>query len=302
MLLSANEVLEKGLEAVGVNRSGKSKENQWEHFHKEYGSNPLDVAEIWFDICQGEHIDIKNKLKESEKSLNGFRKFLVAHHFLYHYPKNSHVLAHHFRMSERECRGKPLWTWVKRIADMASKKIKWDPDLDNPEKETFVVSVDGTDFKIWEPKHPTLNQDSTYCSHKMKHGAVKYEIAIAMFKSKVVWFKGPFKGGVHDMTMFREGLYQRIRDGKLVVADRGYGCEKDFPGMFSTPNPYDPKELANFKSRVRSRHEGFNGRIKDFCSMENTFRHGEKKHGIAFQAIVTILQCQMDNGAPLFDP
>ena len=44
----------------------------------------------------------------------------------------------------------------------------------------------------------------------------------------------------------------------------------------------------------------FNGRLKIFASLANTFRHGAAKHKFVFEAIVTIVQYQMDNGSPIF--
>jgi hypothetical protein len=80
--------------------------------------------------------------------------------------------------------------------------------------ETFILAVDGTDFQMWEVKHPTLPIDRSQCSHKFKHGAVKYEIAISTYSSKICWISGPHTGGKHDLTIFREGLKQKIAPGK----------------------------------------------------------------------------------------
>jgi hypothetical protein len=61
------------------------------------------------------------------------------------------------------------------------------------------------------------------------------------------------------------------------------------------------ERVAKFKSRARARHESFNGRLKFFDILQNTFRHGEARHKIAFEAVCVIVQYQMDNGSPLFD-
>jgi hypothetical protein len=75
--------------------------------------------------------------------------------------------------------------------------------------ETFILAVDGTDFRMWEGKHPTLPIDHSQCSHKFKHGAVEYEIAISTYSSKICSISGPHAGGKHDLTILREGLKQK---------------------------------------------------------------------------------------------
>jgi hypothetical protein len=68
---------------------------------------------------------------------------------------------------------------------MKSKKIVWDDNIANPKNlEIFCLSVDGTDFKVTEPKHKTLPRDNGACSQKMKHAAAKYEIAMAVHSPK----------------------------------------------------------------------------------------------------------------------
>ena len=88
---------------------------------------------------------------------------------------------------------------------------------------------------------------------------------------------------------------------KMAIADKGYVTSRaDEQGIFATPNPSDPQELKNFKSRARCRHETFNGRIKFFKCLSETFRHGIEKHKIALEAVCVIVQYQMDNGSEIF--
>ena len=71
--------------------------------------------------------------------------------------------------------------------------------------------------------------------------------------------------------------------------------------MFSTPNQFNDKIVHNFKSRARARHETFNGRIKKYNSMKETFEHSTQKHKLAFEAIVVTIQYTLDNASHLFD-
>jgi hypothetical protein len=72
--------------------------------------------------------------------------FLVAHHFLWTYPKKSQLLATPFGICDRYAIGDPLWRWIKKIAVLKEKKIVWDASLDDPNSQRFIVTVDGTDF------------------------------------------------------------------------------------------------------------------------------------------------------------
>lgn len=126
-----------------------------------------------------------------------------------------------------------------------------------------------------------------------------YEIALDLFESQIVWIRGPFKAGLSDSHVFQQdgGLGDKIPDGKKIIADNGYqGLEK-----VSAPNPYDDAAVKRFKERARARHETVNSRIKNFRCVSETFRHGEEKHQIMFEAVCVIVQYDMENGKPLFD-
>eukprot|EP00957_Ditylum_brightwellii_P168008 12789639-Ditylum_brightwellii.AAC.1 len=66
-------------------------------------------------------------------------------------------------------------------------------------------------------------------------------------------------------------------DGKLVIADRGYQSSKKDGKMLSPPSLLDPPELYNFKFRACLCHEVLNGRMWNFKSISDTWRHGAKK-------------------------
>jgi hypothetical protein len=201
--------------------------------------------------------------------------------------------------------GKNLWGWTTKISALKEKMIVWRPCFDSPHSEIFIVTVDGNNFCMWEKKHPHLLVDRREMSHKFNHGAVKYEVAMSVFDSKCVWMSGPHRGGKHDMMIFREGLKGKIRQDKKVIVDRGYGrgCAAKRPDkrMLSQPNECDSKELNKFKSRARLRQENFNGRLKKYAVLENTFRHGEAKHKLVFEAFcVTVQYHIMNNGSQLY--
>jgi hypothetical protein len=301
MLLAPVDVLNRGLRYLGVCRknSASHKANLRE-FCKHYGARPLDLADMWYDLTTTTIPEAA--LEPKDKTEYGFMFFMIAHYFLWVYPKNANLLASRFRVCETYAQGQTLWRWIGKIAAMKAKKIIWPTNHQWSEK--FIVSVDGTDFKIWEPKHPTLPIDKGYCSHKFNHAAVKYEIVLSVNQSKCVLINGPFRGGMHDLDMVRAagGLKEKMNGaiGKKAIADRGYKSSKPDEQFLSTPDRMDPAELYNFKSRVRLRHETFNGRLKKYGSLQQTFRHGKHKHKKVLEAICVIVQYQMDNGSELF--
>ena len=170
-----------------------------------------------------------------------------------------------------------------------------------PNKAIFIVTVDGTDFCTWEPKHPTMPISKKHCSHKYKHAALRYGIALSIFTGQCVWISEPYPGGVHNMAIFCEGLKHQIPSGKLVIADRGYQTSEKDEKMMSTPNMLDNKATANFKSRARCRQESFNGWLKQFAILRDTYRHNMEKHRYVLQAIAVMIQVQINNGASLFE-
>lgn len=172
------------------------------------------------------------------------------------------------------------------------------PDLHSEDTPIFLISVDGVHCRINEPIHPFYAKNPKYYSHKFKNPGLTYELGVSIFHNSLVWMKGPDKASVHDITVFRDELKDKIPNGKKAIADKAYRGEKE---KVSAPNPRDPKELRRFKSRARARHESFNARLKAFQCLDDRFRHGKDKHQICFEAVAVICQYQLENGSPLFD-
>ena len=106
MRLCPSDVLERGFSAL--NAYGPDFKPKWcqariDDFKKFYGSTPIVLTDIWHDMMT---TDICLKL-------TNLYKFLMAHHFLWAYPKNSKLLASTFKhIGERDARGEELWRWV----------------------------------------------------------------------------------------------------------------------------------------------------------------------------------------------
>jgi hypothetical protein len=284
-VLSPQDVLQKGLDYLSIKHHGRSLQlSNQDKFQKHYGSSPLDLANIWYDLLtidppipDDAPAKVKKQLiiPENEKGEKGFKMFLAVHYFLWAYDKNSdllasNLLASRFGICKRNSRGEPIWKWIIQIAALKAKKIVWLDELDDPNTELFTISIDDVDFKMNEIQHPKFNVDKKACSKKVNHCAVKYEITMAIHQAKCVRLAGPFKGGTHDLTMFQEdGLKEKlveVRKKKLAkaIVDRGYRTNIDNEqGLFSIPDNMDSKGLKTFKTRSRLLcHGSFNWRIK----------------------------------------
>lgn len=302
MILSADQVLRRGLYAIQSPDLGKSKAEMEKTFRKHYGSDPIVLAKMWQDIVSTNIPEVV--LNEKEKTEWGFERFLRAHYFLYIYPRSANVLKDKFKICLSYAQGEHIWKWVRSIAALKQIKIVWDASLNEPHLARYVCSLDGTDFKINEQQHDEEPIDRGCYSHKFNHAAVKYEIALSVFEPRCVWINGPYKGGKHDMTILREGgLLDKVYSGDLIIADRGYQTSVPYEAKrLSLPNNLDIPEVAGFKARASARHEAFNQRLKNYKILYNTYQHDVKiKHQHAFEAVVVSVQYQMENGRPIFD-
>ena len=137
-----------------------------EVFHWHYGSSPLVVSSIWYDMQQGGYLSFK------QNSLKGFKMYMASHFFLWVYPKNAGLTATRFRMCVKYCKGQHLWEWIRKFTALAEETIKWDESLASKNKSDFVASVDCTDCKTWEPRaHFHYNIDKSFFSKKTESGS-----------------------------------------------------------------------------------------------------------------------------------
>ena len=160
-----------------------------------------------------------------------------------------------------------------------------------------------------EPTHKDFSENTNFYSHKFHKAALAYEVGISIFTDKCVWIEGPFPAGKHDISIYRsklKGVMKKKAPGKLAVGDRGYRGEAD---LITIPSSHDGQDVRDFKSRALSRHETFNGRLKNFTVLDERFRHGHdrkqeddmvRKHQACFFACAVLVQVEMDLGKPIF--
>ncbi len=85
-----------------------------------------------------------------------------------------HVQAGRWVMDENTFRHRWKET-VKGIAALKEKKIKFDPH-DFPVGQVFLMSVDGVNFTICEPR--AENPGSHWYDHKSHSARISYEVAV----------------------------------------------------------------------------------------------------------------------------
>ena len=300
MILSAKEVLNLGLSFVKHEHLRQSQKTLCKCFKKYYGANNVILAQQWKDLCQTTLR--KAKLNKKEKTEKGFKMFMVAHHFLFCYPKNSEMIANTFCMSVNSVRN--MWVWVEKIAALKEIKIVWpQEEFMRADTAKLAFTVDCVDCHIREPSfHPNYNIDKSYSSHKFKKAGLRYELALDIHKSRLIWINGPYKSGSdQDITIFQTGgLKDKVMQlpGKKGIADRGYEGEELW---LSLPTSRDKPFVHQYKSRARCRMEIFNGKIKKYQCLSIYWTHGITKHKLAFEAVCVTTQYQMENGSPLFD-
>ena len=125
---------------------------------------------------------------------------------------------------------------------------------------------------------------------------MRYEVAVCLRTSDIVWINGPHYPGTHnDIAIFQMALIHLLDDGERLEADRGYIGEH--PTYIKMPTGIDQNENRQWlDQRHRNRHETVNRRFKVFNCMNSKFRHSMEKHGDCFNCVATLTQLSMDHG------
>jgi hypothetical protein len=327
VIYTADEILSIGLTLMGFpheRQESVSRDKNLDRFRSHYGSNPVVYAQIWEDL---QLTDIEDARIDAPTA-KSLKYFLMSINFLKCYPVRN-VQEGDFGISDRTAREKS-WLFLKKIQALKAEKVslhycalsencfthfqcivfafissfsdclagKLDKRKQSTCSKIFLITVDGVHCHINEPTHPVLKQDPVFYSHKSNRAGLNYELGMSVYDNKLVWMNGPFPAGRHDINIFRtEGLKDKIPAGKLVIGDNGYHGE---PNIISTPNSHDPPEVRQLKSRALSRHETFNGRIKNFACVRERFRHRKEYHKIVFEAVCVICQYQIEHEGSIF--
>lgn len=156
------------------------------------------------------------------------------------------------------------------------------------------ISVDGTDFRICNVKPFWTG----WYSHKFKGPGLRYEVAVAIQSSNIVWTYGPFPcGRFPDITIFRRKLNGLLRrTGESCEADKGYRGERETVQLPDEGITIGGQTQKKLKQRIRSRHETVNARFKSFGCLSQRYRHKLRDHCFCFHAVAVITQIGFDYG------
>lgn len=280
--LDGARILEIGLGLVGFDKvRGSSEATSIRRFRAFFGIGHAGISAMYNDL---KHLGIQAN------------RLLMAMNFLKLYD-TEHVLAGRWGLNEKTIRELNRDT-VKSIQGLKEKKVVWG-DWNN--EDIFVISVDGVHCRIREVRK---DPSAKWFDHKSHGAGLAYELGIAIRSGKLVWIKGPFPASTHDVTIFRgvddpqNSLKQKILPGQRGIADSGYQGE---PEKISITRPGDSTEVKQFKARVKSRHETFNGRLKFFNVLDQAFRHDISQHKQCFESVCIAVQYDIETGHPLFE-
>ena len=179
-------------------------------------------------------------------------------------------------------------------------KIVFESRFDSGSINDCLISIDGTDVRI--PQQGAAIPGNPFSSFKFKGNCgLRYEIGVDILAGNIVWVNGPYAAGKYtDIEIFRGGLAHWLDEFERVEADDGY--IGDAPQKVKCPGcASNPTENQEMQSRVRSRHETMNGRLKNWGILNSVYRHDLMEHGNVFRAIIVITQLGINGGEKLFE-
>jgi hypothetical protein len=162
------------------------------------------------------------------------------------------------------------WWFVDAISNLQYSVILWTNCFRNDVGNVALVSIDGTDFEIyqWQPFW------TGWYSHKFKGPGLRYEVGLCILTGDIVWIHGPFPcGRWPDLKIFRSALKNALPPGEKVVANLGY---RGKPAHIITPSGDGTEQ----EGLVYGRHETVlvNRRFKHWNILQRVFRHDVYKH------------------------
>jgi len=316
-ILTEEETLFQGLFLVGFDEKRQKKvrtKKNMSRFRSHYSSNPIVYAVLWSRLIVSLVDDI-DAIVSSVGIDKAIAYFFMGIHFLACYPTEEEaegVFAKSIGVCDKTW-STQAWKYAGLICSLKDEIITWptswnNPDnpLDSTSQTTFIVTVDGVHCSIAEPNLENFDKNKKFYSHKFHGPGLDYEVVMSIFEQRCVHINGPFPAGDPDISVFRNGLKQKMLDARISsgidhrgIADKGY---RGKALLLSVPSSQDTAAIREFKARALSRHETFNCRLNNFDCLDEKFRSGHsiEKHKQCFEAVVVICQLQLENGSPLF--
>lgn len=160
----------------GLDRQDVRERSNDERFSAFYGVSAKTLLAVFVDVKDA---NPSIKTKDFFMTVSELKLYLTEH-----------VQAGIWGIDESTFRKR--WKEVmKAIASMSWEKIKFDPD-DFPTDQIFILSVDGVNFTIHEPR--AKDPGSHWYDHKSHSAGLSYEVAVDIRRSRILWIKGPRPG------------------------------------------------------------------------------------------------------------
>ena len=259
VVVTSAQFLRRGLRLVKVDTRRIGLAAKLKKFKSFFGPHPNHCVSIWYDLFTTTIPEARVDVADAD--LFGF---FAALNFLRAYDKEDRRAAL-LGMNEKPLR-EITWWWVRKLSALKSLKVVWPPD--NEWDSIYTVSVDGTHRDTEEPKDDEMRKNPKWYSHKSNGAGVNHEIAIHLFKQRVVHCKKWDVASKHDKTIFKEELANKIPAGKRVVVDKGYD---GMPATYSGYNQFDTARTQKFKKRAKARQETFNGKLLKYQCISDKF-------------------------------
>ncbi|GFH50665.1 hypothetical protein CTEN210_07141 [Chaetoceros tenuissimus] len=286
MIVKPKFFFQKGMEYIGKTYilTLKYNDSNKRQFHSFFKIDPFTCGTIW------------NKIYKLVPDLFYYH-LLWALLFMKLYSSEA-LLCKQVGTTEKTYREK-VWKIIAAISSLKPKIIKLENRFKMQNGSCCLMSVDGTDFRIREPK-PFW---SGWYSHKFRGPGLRYEVALCIQTGHIVWTNGPFAAGHwSDLKIFRTWLKHYLLPDKRVETDGGYAVFGRKDDKCDRPHDYCyTMDQYYAKTNVRARQETVNRRFKEFNILHDVFRHKKEKHGIVFDAIAVITQLTIENGNKLYD-
>jgi hypothetical protein len=263
--------------------------------HAWIGCSVTTAAKVWLLLKDGDYLAAHGQGAT-------MRRLCWALYMLKNYPVEE-VGAAQIGGADEKTFSHWVWTLIEEMSYLENEVILWENRLTGDIGNDCLVSVDGVDCQVVGATLHSGAPDSAYYSHKFKGPALRYEVAVSILSSDIVWVAGPYlpgKDGWNDLSIFRDGLRGMLEPGERVEADDGYNG--DCPQYVKCPGGITAQEDQEYmKKRVRMRHEHVNEKFKNFSVLKQKFRHNKEKHGSFFHAVGVIVQLAMEGGEELMD-
>ena len=216
---------------------------------------------------------------------------LLALHFLKNY-NTENVMSVFFNLDEKTIR-KWVRIYVQYICEINAINFS-DRYLNVPAGKKILVSVDGVDCPYKENSRPV---DPGYCSHKLKRSALRYEVGVALYSSRICWIGGGVPAGrYNDLTIsrMRGGILSHMNTDEKGMADNGYDGESKYITPIRGSGLTNNEKMYNRWVRTGlARHENINKRLKQYKVLNTVFRHDEEFHNKCFMACAVLTQLSM---------